>query len=229
MNKLQNNDSKRYIWKLDACMCECECVYFYANANPIIAMTLELQLQCQTPWNRKQESKTFSSVRKSTPTHTCTRHTTTTTIRCCGLITVIVVLPHNYSAIFLHRRRLFSLFVDAVAIVVTHFSSFMCVCVCFHLFIIFPRNVQLLLLFALLKMKVAISVKLCVMNCLCDHESNAYHLWLWNASLLYYVSFFSAISMPRHIIYNFYAFNLRIFLHCRVSLTRNHLYNQKMT
>lgn len=102
---------------------------------------------------------------------------------CCEIITVIVVLPHDYSVICCFSSSFSRCGLDAIiaaavycapAVVVVYFFSlctYFCFCFFFHLFAwFFPRNLQLLLLFALLKMKVAISAKQCVMNCFYDHE-----------------------------------------------------------
>lgn len=119
-------------------------------------MTLELQLQCQTPWNRKHESKTISSFSISLGEHSAND---------------AVLRAHNcYCCI---TARLFSFFFQFYAVVAVLVVAIVVVVVFLLFFFIFnlscfffPRNLQLLLMFALLKMKVAISVKLCVMNCL---------------------------------------------------------------
>lgn len=67
--------------------------------------------------------------------------------RCCGFITVIVVLPHDYSVIFclLLLLRFKAINAAVIAIVVALFFRFTCMCffVIFYDYF-FPRNVQLL-------------------------------------------------------------------------------------
>lgn len=118
-------------------------------------MTLELQLQCQTPWNRKHESKTISSFSISLGEHSA-NDAVLRAHNCC-------ITARLFSCFFFQFYAVVVVLVVAIVVVVAVFLLFFSFLI-FHVF--FPRNLQLLLMFALLKMKVAISVKLCVMNCL---------------------------------------------------------------